>query len=89
MDTEWFWEWAKYIGIVSGLFILLGIIIAYVRSRSIKFGDTSASRNFTLADIRNMHDRGELTDEEFNKLKQNLIVQMKANMEAERKSDDE
>ena len=70
--------------VVVGGAILIGVIIVgaaalvMIRNKLRQITpDDAGDTGFTLADLRDMHQRGELTDEEFNNARAKLIAKVK------------
>ena len=58
--------------------VVLMLTIKYYRRR-FRAGDVGGDRAWTLQDLRAMHARGDLADEEFERLKARVIAEMGAN----------
>jgi len=67
-----FWS-AVIIGLCIAMFFLVNIVRKKVREDA----DAGPSAGFTLADLRDLHRAGKMTDEEFEKAKATLIDALK------------
>jgi hypothetical protein len=63
---------APWLGIMVILIIVGGVIAMNVR-RKMNGGDDSSGIGFTLSDLRAMHERGELTLEEFQRARDKML----------------
>ncbi len=63
------WVWSLVLMAILGAAIL---VIAWVRRRSTRGADTSP-QNFTLSDLRQMRESGQIDDEQFQKLRDAII----------------
>ena len=70
-----------WIGVLMAATIVLAIIVAAIRKRYHDRNDLSGNIGYTIADLRDLHKRGELTDEEFAAAKSLIIEQSKINMD--------
>ncbi|WP_428389153.1 SHOCT domain-containing protein [Mucisphaera sp.] len=55
--------------VLAGSFLLLGVVLAVLRvylSRKPRSGPRGPAGGFTLRELRALHERGEISDEEFN-----------------------
>lgn len=58
-------------------FVFVGfLLVSWVRNR-LREPDEPVSAGFSLGDLRDMHRRGQLSDEEFERAKQQLIGMLK------------
>lgn len=64
--------------VIVGLAVVLGVVAVIIRRRSL--GDTGPSIGFTLADLRAMHESGEISDEEFATAKARMLGTAKAEL---------
>ncbi len=71
--------WAAVVLVAMGL---LGVIALAVRRRLLRpeAPDAAGSMGFTLAGLREMHAKGQLTDEEFDHAKRRLIANARSRM---------
>ena len=77
LTTQQSIEVFKWLGIIIVAAILLAIIAAIIRK--MYYRDTSSGGiGYTLGDLRELHRKGELSDEEFNAAKSLIIAQGKA-----------
>ena len=58
--------------VLMGLVIAGFVLVSWVRNK-LREPDDAASGGFTLGDLRDMHRKGQLSDEEFERAKQRLI----------------
>ncbi|WP_236254811.1 SHOCT domain-containing protein [Mucisphaera calidilacus] len=61
--------------VLAGSFILLGIVLGVLRYYLIRRGTddhTELRTSFTLHDLRTMHEAGELTDEEYEAMRERI-----------------
>lgn len=63
--------------VLVGLIIAGGVLIMILRRR-LHEADSSPSQGFTLHDLRQLHASGELTDEEYERAKAQMIGSVKA-----------
>lgn len=59
--------------VLIGLLLAAFVAVAQVKKRLIRSDDISGS-GFTLSDLRRLHRDGKMTDEEFEKAKQAIVV---------------
>ena len=57
------------------LFVIAGIVIYVIRNRALRSESTSADIPLTLAEVRRMHESGEIDDDEMQKLKEIVTSQ--------------
>ncbi|QDU33851.1 hypothetical protein KS4_19100 [Poriferisphaera corsica] len=67
----------QMIGIIVGLAIFLGIVAAIIKKLVYRSTETS-NVGYTLSDLRDLHKKGELSDDEFAAAKALIIAQGKA-----------
>ncbi|QQE11877.1 SHOCT domain-containing protein [Planctomycetota bacterium] len=77
LTTQQSIEVFKWIGIIIVAAIILGIIAAFIRKMYYR-DNSSGGVGYTLGDLRELHKKGELSDEEFNAAKSLIIAQGKA-----------
>lgn len=58
--------------VLMGLVIAGFVLVSWVRNK-LREPDDAVSGGFTLGDLRDMHRKGQLSDEEFERAKQRLI----------------
>jgi len=58
--------------------VLIGGVVLYFIRRSIKSNPSSGAGGFTLQDLRDLHARGEISDEEFQRAKAQMIGRLAA-----------
>ena len=68
---------ARPLSILVGVLIVAMVIVSWVRKR-LKEPDEPASAGFTLSDLRQMHKAGQLTTEEYERAKTNMVEATKA-----------
>ena len=61
-----------WLGVLLGMVVVGAIVIAWTR-RLLRGEDQSAGAGFTLHDLRELHRRGELNDEEFQRAREAMI----------------
>ena len=71
-----FWSIVLVVVLILGL-----VVVMYVR-RQITEPDAPSHIGFTLSDLRQMHKRGQMTDEEFEKAKAKIIGAAKSKAQA-------
>lgn len=59
--------------VLIGLLLAAFVAVAQVKKRLIRSDDSPGS-GFTLSDLRRLHKEGKMTDEEFEKAKQVIVV---------------
>jgi hypothetical protein len=67
--------------IVLVILLLLGLVVVVYVRRRVTEPDEPSKIGFTLSDLRQMHKRGQMTDEEFEKAKAKIIGAAKAKIE--------
>jgi len=72
-----------YLGIIVGAAILLVVIGLVVRKKFQADDEPAIRTSFTLSDLRQMHQQGQLTDEEFDRAKKALIARSRAAYDAD------
>jgi uncharacterized protein HemY len=83
--TAELWMW---IGILAGAVVVLAAVLWLIRKKTL--GDdqpVSGALAFTLSDLRQMHQAGQLSDEQFERLKARLINQTMDDGQSERTTD--
>ncbi len=80
-----------YAGLIAAAAILMGIVSLAIRKRMLTPDepDAGGGMGFTLSDLREMHRRGELTDEEFDQAKRRLIANARAELREDEETDAE
>ncbi len=73
---------AFYALLIVALAVLLGLVALAVRKKLTQPGeaDASAGMGFTLADLRRMHDAGEIDDAEFARAKAKMLAHARAGL---------
>ncbi len=83
--TAELWMW---IGILAGAVVVMAAVLWLIRKKTL--GDDQPAGGalaFTLADLRQMHQSGQLSDEQFERLKARLISQTMGAEETEPPTD--
>ena len=65
--------WA--VGIILLMILVMAPVILWLRKR-LSPGEETRGPGFTLADLREMHKSGQMTDEEFERAKSKLLAQL-------------
>ena len=89
-DGQVFGEILPWLLLLLGAVIVGGIFI-YIARRMTQGGEDASNVGFTLHDLRELHARGELTDEEFERARAQMIAKVKSaadNDDAESADDD-
>lgn len=76
-DTPGLPEVFKPLMVLLIIIVLASSLVMWIRGRMLD-KDASQSGGFALSDIRAMHRRGEMTDEEFEKARDAIVGPMKA-----------
>lgn len=73
------------------LVLLIALVVAWRVARNYLFADdeSNGATSFTLGDLRDMHRRGDLTDEEFERAKALLIAQERRRMAVDDGTDED
>lgn len=72
-----FGEILPWLLVLIGVVIAGGVLIMFIRRR-LQDDLASSSPGFTLQDLRNLHARGELTNDEFERAKTQMIGNLKS-----------
>jgi hypothetical protein len=72
-----FGEILPWLLVLIGVVMAGGVLIMFIRRR-LQDSSSSSSPGFTLQDLRNLHARGELTDDEFERAKTQMIGNLKS-----------
>ncbi|MEM9418410.1 MAG: SHOCT domain-containing protein [Planctomycetota bacterium] len=78
--------------VLLGAAIALGLAFFIIRKRLNRMDEEASTVNpmgFTLADLREMHAQGQISDEEFEFAKRKMIAKAKAKLDADNASDGE
>ena len=84
-----FSDLAPWLGILGLVAVVSGVVLLRLR-RGVRGDDASPKVGFSLHDLREMHARGELTDEEFTRARDALVAGVRRSAErssSERDSD--
>jgi hypothetical protein len=76
-SSKLFGEILPWLLVLIGVVIAGGVLIMFIRKR-LQDDSSSSSPGFTLQDLRQLHSRGELTDEEYERAKIQMIGSVKA-----------
>jgi uncharacterized membrane protein len=71
-----------WIGVLLGMVVVGAIVIAFTR-RMLRDESGEAGAGFTLHDLRELHRRGELSDEEFRRAKDAMIGRLRGHDESD------
>lgn len=74
------WWLAGLLILALALFIAAGIVIYVIRSRAFRSEATASDIPLTLAEVRRMHQSGEIDDDEMRRLKKIVTGQAKRGM---------
>src|SRR5687768_10866064 len=82
-SSELFRDVLPWVLVLIGVIIAGGIIIVALRRR-ISQDSSASAHGFTLQDLRDLHAKGELTDEEFERAKIQMIGHLAAAKSAQK-----
>ncbi len=71
-----------WIGLAVVVLVIAGIVVMAVRRRMLSGVDASAGEATLMQDLRDMRDRGEISDEEFRSIRATMVERAKASMDA-------
>jgi len=83
MDPERFWKLAIGGLICIGLLIAFWAVILVLRRVYFRKDRAMSGPGFTLADLEEMRQKGQITEDEYRKLKNNLLRKMNVHTSAE------
>jgi len=66
--------------VLAAAVLLLGVIAMWLRRRYLSGASSEAGEAMTLADLRDLHRSGQLSDEEFDKAKARMIAQYRGQL---------
>ena len=72
-----------YLGILMGIALIGGAVVLVIRARLLRDHSSEMSMGFTLRDLRGMHERGELTSEEFAAAHTKMVGRLKGEKKPE------
>ena len=64
-----------WLGVIVLAAVVLGVVAAVVRKRVSSKDDGAGPLGFTLADLRELHAKGEMSDEQFEQAKGQMLAQ--------------
>ena len=67
--------------LVLVVLLIVGLVVVMYIRRQITEADEPSKPGFTLSDLRQLHKRGQMTDEEFEKAKAKIIGAARATMD--------
>jgi hypothetical protein len=79
-DVDW-QRVAIWVGVLLTLILVLALAVHFLRARARRRDDRTGGPVFTLQDLRDMRDRGDLTVAEFDHLRETMIRQAQRTME--------
>jgi hypothetical protein len=75
--SDKFQQALPWLGVLALVLLVASLVLHIVRKRSQQWQSEPVGPVFTLADVRRLHEEGQISDEEFERLKARIIGQTK------------